>query len=397
MALVDKKVRTILKAINQGEIRAYFQPLHDTVTGRISGAEALARWTKSDGSVILPAEFVPDLEKSDAINELDWFMAESVLKVISGLGDQAIPISVNFSRWHVKEADFTERLSALIGKYNVDKRLFEIEITESALMTGGSDMIPFIKKVRETGIRIAVDDFGSGLSSLSFVKDAPVDILKIDKSLFSSNCQDEKERIVLESIFHFAGRLHLETVAEGVETTEQLGFLRSVNCDSIQGYLFEMPMPEDKFIGLCRLGKGAAMHETDILEQQTPASASQLLLSVMFRKYPLIIFANLSKNSYYMMAYENFTAKFCPATGNFDELIEHGSTTMQESDRESFKETFSRKNLIKQYNNGEKTVSLVVRQVGNDGIYRRVEVTDYFVKSPASDDILVISLNTNLE
>ena len=121
-----------------------------------------------------------------------------------------------------------------------------------------------------------------------------------------------------------------------------------------------------------------------------------LLINAIFRRYPLVIFTNLTRNSFYMMAYENFTSTSCPSTGVFDELIEHGTGSMHPDDREKFAATFNRERLIELNRSGAQTVRLVTRQLGNDGIYRRVETVDYFVKSNYSDDILAITLCENL-
>jgi hypothetical protein len=263
-------------------------------------------------------------------------------------------------------------------------------------MIGNEDaLLPWIVSIRSAGFKVAIDDFGSGLSSLQFVKDIPADILKIDKSLLSHNCEDEKERIVLESIFTFAHRLHMKTVAEGVETKEQLGFLRSCDCNQIQGYLFAKPMPEDAYLKLCMEHK-AVEEATDILQAQSSAGTMALLIDAIFHRYPLVIFTNLTRNSFYMMAYENFTTTSCPSAGVFDELIVHGAGSMHPDDRELFSTTFNRERLIEEYKNGTQTLRLVTRQLGDDGVYRRVETVDYFVKSDYSDDVLAITLCENL-
>ena len=113
-----------------------------------------------------------------------------------------------------------------------------------------------------------------------------------------------------------------------------------------------------------------------------------MLMSVIFKKYPLVIFANLTRNSFYMMAYENFTSTGCPSTGVFDELIKHGAATMHPDDQKAFAETFDRQNLLKAYAEGRSEVSLTTKQIGDDGIYRSVETVDYFVKSESSNDVL---------
>lgn len=396
---ISQEIKNMLKAMENREIKVYYQPQFDALTNKLTGAEALARWVKPDGSVIMPGSFIPLLEESDYINDFDWYILNEVCVFIKGLlskGLNAVPVAVNFSRRHVHEADYVERLCRVTDGFGIPHRLIEVEITESAFVDR-SDAIPSqINAIREAGFRVAIDDFGSGLSSLSFVKDINIDVLKIDKSLLSRNCEDEKERIVLESIFNFANRLKLTTVAEGVETKEQLGFLRTCSCKIIQGFLFAKPMPAADFEEFCKQGSSVTEIE-DILKIQAPSSATQLLLEAVFMRYPLVILSNLSRNSFYMMAYDNFTSQSCPSTGIYDELIAHGASTMHPDDQELFKSTFTIPNQMAAYERGEKSITVITRQLGDDGIYRRVDTTNYFVKNPSVDDLLVISLCHNLD
>ena len=354
------------------------------------------RWVKADGTVIPPVSFVPTAEESNLITEIDWYIAEQVCKTLVKQNTMPqFPISVNFSRRHIKEKNFADKLTALVEQYELPHSLIEVEVTESAMVGEEDTIISWITSIHNAGFSVAIDDFGSGLSSLQFVKDVSADVLKIDKSLLSHNCENEKERIVLESIFGFAHRLHMKTIAEGVETKEQLAFLRTCDCNKIQGYIFAKPMPEEEYLSLCRLHNSVG-EPADILQLQSPASAVNLLLEAIFRRYPLVIFTNLTRNSFYMMAYQNFSATSCPSTGVFDELIVHGAASMHPDDREAFASTFDRLKLINDYKEGKQEVRLVTRQLGDDGVYRRVETTDYFVKSSYSEDILVITLCDNL-
>jgi hypothetical protein len=241
-----------------------------------------------------------------------------------------------------------------------------------------------------------LDDFGSGLSSLQFIKDMAIDVLKIDKSLLKNNCKDDKERVVLESIFYFANRLKLTTVAEGVETEAQLGFLRTCDCKKIQGFIYSVPLPEAAFQEKLDEKTTDDVVE-DILSVQAPRGTMNLLIDAIFQKYPLVIFSNLTRNSFYMMTYDNFTSTSCPSSGTFDDLIVHGTSTMHPEDQDLFAATFCRQNLLKAYKDGKNVVKIITRQIGDDGIYRKVETMDFFVKSPVIDDILVISLCDNLE
>ena len=198
----------------------------------------------------------------------------------------------------------------------------------------------------------------------------------------------------MESIFLFANRLSIRTVAEGVETKEQFGFLRTCNCNLIQGFYFAHPMPENDFIQ-CLIEHCTHVEEDDVLQMQTETAAQQILLQAVYKRYPLIIYANLTRNSFYMMTYENFTSKSCPASGSMDDLIEHGTQTMHPEDRERWNAMFCRKNQLKLHDDGETEFHMITRQLGDDGVYRKVETSNYFVTSPATKDVLVISLCNN--
>ena len=386
----------IRMALHNHELVVYYQPQYDSINGQMKSAEALVRWKKPDGTIISPFFFIPTAEESDLIMDIDWYVAELSCRTLvkQNLMPQ-FPISVNFSRRHIQEENFAEKLSNLLDQYDLPHVLLVVEITESAMIGNEDSLLAWIVSIRNAGFKVAIDDFGSGLSSLQFVKDIPADVLKIDKSLLSHNCEDEKERIVLESIFTFAHRLNMKTVAEGVETKEQLGFLRSCDCTRIQGYLYARPMPEEEYLKLCYECK-VVEEATDILQAQSPAGTMSLLINAIFRRYPLVIFTNLTRNSFYMMAYENFTTTSCPSTGVFDELIVHGASSMHLEDREIFAATFNRERLIDVYKSGTETIRLITRQLGDDGIYRRVETVDCFVKSNYSDDVLAITFCENL-
>jgi len=396
----ETNIKKLLEdAIETNHIIPYFQPKYNSITGKLNGAEALARWIDENGKLIPPDSFIPVLEKSCLITKLDWHILKQTCEVIKKQienGITPVTISVNFSRAHTYEPHFTEELCRIVDSYGIPRKYIEAEITESALEKGKSYIIDFISEIREAGFEVAIDDFGSGLSSLNFVKDVPASVLKIDKSLLSKNCEDTKERIVLSSIFDFAHRLNLTTVAEGVETKEQLGFLRTCGCELIQGFYFSKPVPASEYEELFK-NQDQVDNSEDILITQATASANQLLLDAVFMCYPLVIFGNLTRNSFYMMAYDNFSTQSCPSTGVFSELIEHGAATMHPDDQKLFSDTFSLQAQIDAYNRGEKSIHVVTRQLGDDGVYRRIETTNYFVKNPASDDILAISLSRSVE
>ena len=194
----------------------------------------------------------------------------------------------------------------------------------------------------------------------------------------------------------FARRLKLITVVEGVETKEQLGFLRTCGCKMIQGHLFAKAMPKEAFWETCKADV-PMMTDEDILNVQSQNSAIQLLLDAVYTVYPLIIYVNLSRNSYYMMKYSDFTTTCCSSAGAYDECIEFAASTIHPDDRELFCQTFQIENQMAAYERGEKSISVTVHQLGDDNVYRRVEVTNHFVKNPSSQDVLAITLSRPLE
>jgi EAL domain-containing protein (putative c-di-GMP-specific phosphodiesterase class I) len=392
-------VLVAMQAMQKREMQVYYQPKIGTTSSRMRSAEALIRWVKGDGSVILPDQFLPAMEQTGAIAMLDWYVVDKVclfLERLKAAGIEPIPVSVNFSRWHLHEDDMPGHLAEIMDAHHLDHRLIIVEITESAMIREEELMQKTVTHLRENGFEFSIDDFGSGLSSLSLVADTLPDEIKIDRSLLKKNCEDERERTILESIFLFANRLNIRTVAEGVETKEQFGFLRTCNCSLIQGYYFSEPLPEDAF--LKRLtDRCAPAEEDDILQVQTETAAEQILLQAVYMRYPLIIFGNLTRNSFYMMTYENFTSKSCPSTGTVDDLIEHGTSSMHPDDRERWHAMFCRENQLRLYREGKKEFHMITRQIGDDGVYRKVETSNYFVKSPATDDVLIISLCNNFE
>ena len=391
-------VSDVLKAMQKHELKVYYQPKFDALTNRMKSAEALVRWVQEDGNILLPSEFLPAMEQSDAITMLDWYMVEEVCAFLERTQAEGIkirPVSVNFSRWHLHERDMVKRLADLLDAHHLEHRFIVVEITESAMIDEEDQMRKMVAALHEQGFEFSIDDFGSGLSSLSMVADTLPDEIKIDRSLLKKNCEDERERIILESIFLFATRLNMRTVAEGVETKEQLGFLRTCNCNLIQGFYFDKPLPEEEYKKRL-INRNKYVEEEDVLQIQSEAAAVQLLLQAICMRYPLIIYGNLTRNSFYMMTYENFTAKSCPSTGTVDDLIAHGTASMHPEDREIWQSTFCRENQLKLYQEGKKEFHLVTRQIGDDGIYRKVETGNYFVRSPATEDILVISLCHNI-
>lgn len=393
----DRVAQAITEAMKNNEIVAYYQPLYDTMTQKLVGAEALSRWVKSDGTVILPGEYIPELEKNSSILALDWYMYRQVCRMLKEQKDRGIRqvrISVNFSRMHaLYERSIEKRLCEIADSYGVPHNLIEIEITESAYIRLPNIIEPYIKAIRAEGFAVAVDDFGSGASSLGFVKSVDVDTLKIDKSLISSNCEDEKERVLLESVVYLAHRLELVSVAEGVETQEQLGFLKSLRCSHIQGFIFARPMPEEDFFKACLDSDDGSEDDGRRPSEDVKDTPIQLLIDSVFGKYPMAIMANITNDSYYAKTHGSFIDHNYAQSGKVTSLLAEMSATMHPAYVSEFNRLFSLESQLDAFKRGESKISFRTLLHGdNDLSYKEVEISSFFVKEQSLDDVFVITL-----
>lgn len=241
----------IQSAFDNQEFILFYQPKVDVRTGEVNSAEALARWQLPDGKIRGPHEFMDIIENSELMIPFGlWVLrtgcqqAKTLYKSLR----RRIVISVNVSPRQLVAPGFVDAVENVIREVGVDPSLIELEITESLFVGNLDQTIKDLKALREIGLRISVDDFGTGYSSLSYLKRLPIDQLKIDRSFIIDIPGDEEDCVITELIATMAQRLSLEVVAEGVETKEQFEFLKNINCDLIQGYLFSRPLPADQFM-----------------------------------------------------------------------------------------------------------------------------------------------------
>ena len=207
--------------------------------------------------MISPAKFIPVFEQNGTIKYLDMYVFEAVcrqMRIWLNQGITLVPISVNISRLTLLgQSNFIERIEAVAQKYNIAHSLLELEILESVSFNNGEGLTGFLKKIKNRGFKISIDDFGSGYSSLGLLKNMPIDTLKIDRSFFSDwqrevyTVEETKEKSIVRSIIEMAQGLNLNTVAEGIEEEYQVEFLANVGCDLIQGYYFSKPLPVEAF------------------------------------------------------------------------------------------------------------------------------------------------------
>ena len=383
----------IVTAIGAGELQAYYQPQYNTKKGVIGGAEALVRWVKSDGTIIGPDQFIPELEKQGKVSIVDWFVAEETCKTLKLLKEKAVRISVNFGREHAKDKNFISKLNKLMKKYGVDKSLFGIEVTESDVATEREAVIKWVNEIEAAGYMVSIDDFGSGMSSMAFVKDVPARILKIDRAFLNDNCQTEKGRMALESVFYFAHRLKLVTVVECVETQEQLQFINTCDCDYIQGYIFSEPVSKANFLSMCIDEAPVEVGFVNPFDNKTMFGHMQILVQSLYKKFPLIAFVNISKNSYEIMRNDIFPDADLSSVGSYDDAANLVISGCYEEDIPVMNDTFSRKALLESYKNGEEKVVRIFFQEDkhNKDNVHRLAVEGYFTKNPSSDDLYMVT------
>ena len=251
---LDLEVR-LQRALRQNELRIYFQPQIEISSNRIIGAEALVRWQDPVHGLISPAQFIPVAEETGLIKQLgEWVLLETCRqgKEWQQKGLPAINLAVNISPAQFRNSNILASVLNALNQTDYPASLLELELTESALMTHENEAVEILSALRKYGIRLAIDDFGTGYSSLAYLKRFPLDALKIDKSFVDDIPHQKDDMEIAATIVAMAKTLRLKVLAEGVETAEQLAFLKSQGCDRYQGYLMSPPVPADKFEQLLR-------------------------------------------------------------------------------------------------------------------------------------------------
>ena len=238
------------QALENNELQVYYQPIFSAATDKIVGAEALIRWIHPEKGMISPDVFIPTLEKNGHISVLDKFVSDIISLFLHrrhDAGKKVVPISMNISRMDFYDPDM---LNALVDEFSNDEFLCShkmLELTESAYISiNNLDLHP-LRKIQNQNVRILLDDFGSGFSSFSTITDYDFNILKLDMEFIRSIGKNPKIESVLRTIISMAHELGIKVIAEGAETNEQVNFLKSVNCDFIQGYYYSKPVPQDVF------------------------------------------------------------------------------------------------------------------------------------------------------
>ena len=238
--------RSLEQAVENGELRVFYQPKIDINTRKVVGLEALVRWQHPELGLVSPAQFIPLAEESGQIVPIGaWVLEESCrqCKAWQDAGFAPIRMAVNLSPVQFRLPDLLKVVTDTLERTGLDAQYLELEVTESMLMQDLHQTVDTLRQLKDAGIYLSIDDFGTGYSSLSYLKGFPIDALKIDRSFVREITQNSDDAAIATSIILLGQNLNLKVIAEGVETESQLSFLRILQCDEIQGYLFSPPVP----------------------------------------------------------------------------------------------------------------------------------------------------------
>jgi len=238
-------------AIDNGHISAHYQPQQSTASGELAGLEALARWTRPDGSVVPPSDFIPLSEEMGISDVLFESIMRSVCRDVALWREKlkwTIPVSVNLSAHQLRNRDLVSLIKGILESEQIDKKLLNLELTETVLLEDLTIAQPLLDDLADFGVGIHIDDFGTGYSSLSYLAKLPVQTLKIDQAFVAELSDSEANSRVIEAIVALGKAMKLDVVAEGVETDQQYAIVRRLGCDLVQGYFIARPMPADQLL-----------------------------------------------------------------------------------------------------------------------------------------------------
>ena len=238
------------RAIENKEFITYYQPLVNLATGEVVGSEALVRWRHPEFGVLLPAKFIGLAEDTGMIVDIGDFVMRTACAQTRAWQDRGygrLRIAVNVAARHFRQANFLDRVMQILRETRLDPVCLELELTETSIMENPETAAELLAEIRSLGARVAIDDFGTGYSSLSYLKRLPIDTVKLDRSFVNGATSHPDDAALVMAIITLAHNLGLKVIAEGVETDEQMNFLRLLRCDEAQGYLFSRPMPAEDF------------------------------------------------------------------------------------------------------------------------------------------------------
>ena len=245
----------LYKAFDQNKFRLAYQPITDVSSGRVIGAEALLRWPQADGSFIGPSEFVPIAEDCGLMIQLGaWVLDESCrqLQVWQHQGLPPLRMSVNVSRCQLMAGGFVDAVQRVLKKYDLDPARLDLELSERGVLVGLDEAIGQLQMLKRLNVQISIDDFGTGEAAIAYLKELPIDVLKIDRSYINGLNSAGKETAITSAMVALGQSLDLTVIAEGVETPEQLAILRALGCDEYQGFYQSPAISSEAFADFVR-------------------------------------------------------------------------------------------------------------------------------------------------
>ena len=246
-------LRDLSHALEKKEFHVYYQPVYDAFSGEIASAEALVRWIREDGTMVSPGIFVPALEDSGRISQMDLFVERSVFSFLEERyhkGQFIVPVSVNMSQMDFFDKDMMASVFVDVSNTDLPVDYTRIEVTETAYSMVASNNRNVLLNMKNIGVKFYLDDFGSGYSSFSTIRDYDFDVVKLDMGFVQKIGTTARANAVIQAIIDMAHAIGSKVVAEGAETKEQVDALRDMKCDYIQGYYFSKPLSEEEFEAL---------------------------------------------------------------------------------------------------------------------------------------------------
>lgn len=293
----QKLINDMENALKEKQFVVFYQPIIDVATQATVSAEALVRWKHPEKGMVSPGLFIPLFEKNGFISKLDMYVCEEVCRHQAEqlkAGKKIVPVSVNLSRVNFYNPNLCSEILALVDKYGIGSEFLKLEVTESAYKDNPQDLLKAVESFQSCGFKVLMDDFGSGYSSLNMLKDFQVDILKIDMKFMENLETSERAGNILYTIIKLAKALHMDTVAEGVETQKQFEMLAGMGCDSIQGYFFSRPLPEEDFEGRLEgeqsdenMGSRPELRQTVLVVDDVEANRA-VIREILKRKYRIL-------------------------------------------------------------------------------------------------------------
>jgi EAL domain-containing protein (putative c-di-GMP-specific phosphodiesterase class I)/CheY-like chemotaxis protein len=259
LARLDLEV-ALRGALEGEQFVLHYQPKLELSTGRVAGVEALLRWRRPGHGLVYPAEFVPVLEETGMVVRVGGWIIDEACRQIAEWQEQGareVRVAVNVSSRQFVEGDLEGVVRAAIERHGIEPGMLELELTESALMTNAERTIEVLERLKKLGIRIAIDDFGTGYSSLAYLKRFPIDKLKIDIAFVRDIVTNPDDAAIALAIISMAHSLHMQVIAEGVETRAQMAYLRRHRCDEIQGFHFSRALPASQLVELVHKNREA--------------------------------------------------------------------------------------------------------------------------------------------